>query len=69
MIMPICALQFRRQSVGLDLPYAQSEPVIMLPYKLTADGVEFLLVEGYLRSLLFMGADGNAELLAWVPDT
>lgn len=50
-------------SIVIPQEYSQDEPVIVID-----DGDHYLLLEGYLRSLLFMRSlDRTAELLVWVP--
>jgi hypothetical protein len=51
------------RAVPTAVPYQQSEPVIII-----GRAGEYLLLEGYLRSLLFMKSpDPSKRLLAWVP--
>jgi hypothetical protein len=48
-------------------PYYQSEPVIVLPYGANG-GEPRLLIEGYLRSVLFMrNPNPDAKILVWFP--
>ena len=52
-------------SITIPAIYVQDEPVIVI----SVQG-HLILLEGYLRSLLFMKSpDPKAELLAWVPQT
>ena len=49
--------------IPFDTPFVQTEPVIVLPY-----GAIQLLIDGYLRSVLFMRSrDPDARIMVWVP--
>jgi hypothetical protein len=53
--------------VSFDTPFHQSEPVIVLPYG-AGGGAPHLLIEGYLRSVLFMRSPNpDAKILVWFP--
>ena len=49
--------------VPFDAPFEQTEPVIVLPY-----GQMPILIEGYLRAVLFMRfPNPDAKILVWFP--
>ena len=49
--------------IPFDTPFVQMEPVIVLPY-----GAIQIMIDGYLRSVLFMrGREPDARILVWVP--
>jgi hypothetical protein len=50
-------------AIPLETEFVQSEPVIVLPY-----GEFNLLIDGYLRSVLFMRSPNpDARILVWYP--
>jgi hypothetical protein len=49
--------------IPFDTPFVQMEPVIILPH-----GTMHILIEGYLRSVLFMRSrELDARIMVWVP--
>ena len=49
--------------IPLETPFVQTEPVIVLPY-----GSINILIDGYLRGVLFMRSpDPDATILVWFP--
>ena len=49
--------------IPLETPFVQTEPVIVLPY-----GSINILIDGYLRGVLFMRCpDPDAKILVWFP--
>jgi hypothetical protein len=49
--------------IPFDTPFVQVEPVIVLP-----QGAVQMLIEGYLRSVLFVRSrDPDARIMVWVP--
>jgi hypothetical protein len=56
--------RFRAASIDPNTPFVQDEPVIMV----RDVNHRYILLEGYVRSILFMRSPNlNTRLLAWVP--